>query len=235
MLQNQLLTPENTTDDEKAQPLGPGRRVDSRDRDLQLSRRLDWRFLLPNPHLQRVAYLDPKRGTLLEALQRFSDSLTVISTTSRLPTAPEDQYLFDLVVLRSGSPAHIGRVSPLLKAGGYLYWEIDRMSRLRSLFGITRQDGSVQSRSLTQYQDCVVVLERLGFCDVEAYWHCPNFEECLELIPLSDRSVLEYFFSRTRSGFAGQLKLTAGRYLMKAGLLPGVVPCFSILACKRVT
>ena len=234
MLHSQLLTPENTTNDKKAQPLEQGRRVDSRDRDLQLSRRLDWRFLLPNPHLQRVAYLGPKGGTLLDALQWFSDSLTVISTTSRLPVAPGDQSLFDLVVLRSGSSAHIGKVSPLLKAGGYLYWEVDRMSRLTSLFGNTRPDGSVQSRSLTQYQDSVAALGRLGFCDIEGYWHCPDFEGCLELIPLNDRRVLEYFFSRTRSGFAGQLKLAAGRYLMKAGLLPGFVPCFSILACKRV-
>ena len=35
---------------------------------LQASRRVDWRFLLPDPNLGRVAYLGPRRGALLDSL-----------------------------------------------------------------------------------------------------------------------------------------------------------------------
>ena len=45
------------------------------DQDLQLSRRLDWRFLLPNPHLGRVGYLGPSGGTLPRALLRVEAAL----------------------------------------------------------------------------------------------------------------------------------------------------------------
>ena len=47
--------------------------------DLETSRRLAWRFLLPNPHLGRVAYLGPASGTLPRALREFCDSLTTIA------------------------------------------------------------------------------------------------------------------------------------------------------------
>jgi hypothetical protein len=45
---------------------------------LQISRRSDWRFLLPDPNLGQVAYLGAPCGTLAESLRLFSESHIVI-------------------------------------------------------------------------------------------------------------------------------------------------------------
>jgi len=46
-----------------------------RDALLQASRRLDWRFLLPDPTLRRVAYVGAAHAGLLASLQRFAGEL----------------------------------------------------------------------------------------------------------------------------------------------------------------
>ena len=47
---------------------------------LQASRRVDWRFLLPDPNLERVAYLGPANRSLWESLRLFSAALAVIES-----------------------------------------------------------------------------------------------------------------------------------------------------------
>jgi hypothetical protein len=214
------------------------------DQVLQISRRIDWRFLLPEPYLRRVAYLGPDNGTLSTALRHFCDSLEIISPSSEAAQAPAKQSGFDLVVLRWRRLADLERACALLVAGGYLYWEIDRprLSEVTSLHVITKRkavDRSLQNlkkrknrwrRSLGLVRYCVGVLERLGFGEIEAHWHRPNFERCLEIIPLHDRPALDYVFSRPRGDLANRLKLTSGRYVMKTGLLSRLVPCFSLIA-----
>jgi hypothetical protein len=48
------------------------------DAALGVVRRIDWRFLLPDPTLSQVAHIGPAQTTLLESLRLFSESLTVI-------------------------------------------------------------------------------------------------------------------------------------------------------------
>jgi hypothetical protein len=214
-----------------------------RDIELQTSRRIDWRFLLPNPHLRRVAYLGPDGGTLPVALNQFSDSLTIISPPYQAVVAQNNHSSFELVVLHSPSLADLERANSLLMAGGYLYWEIDRTKRLTSLREITKRGSWVHSRQnstwkerlgLRHFQDYVVSLERLGFCNIQVSWHRPNFEACLEIIPLDDPLALGYVFSRRPGNLAGQIKFATGRFLMKTNLLARLVPCLSVVACKRL-
>ena len=68
-----------------------------KDQLLQVSRRLDWRFLLPNPDLGSVAYLGPEEDSLVDALHLFCQTLTQISSSQLSGTNLND---FDLVVIK---------------------------------------------------------------------------------------------------------------------------------------
>lgn len=186
-----------------------------KDQALQLVRRLDWRFLLPNPTLGDVAYLGPMSGTLPSALQQFSELLTIVmpSDHSRADVAMACSY--EVVVLRSPAISAVKNVTPLLRSGGYLYWEIERVSGI----------GHVE--------EYVKAVQRQGFDDIQVSWHRPDFESCLEIIPLSDPVALRFAFARRPESVGKRLKFAAGRLLMTTGLLARVVPCFSIVARKR--
>jgi hypothetical protein len=73
-------------------------------------RRADWRFLLPDPDLGRVAYLPPHDPELVSALERCG---AVVDGCG----AGEHE-----VVVMTGSRA-VERASGLLRAGGWLYAE----------------------------------------------------------------------------------------------------------------
>ena len=69
------------------------------DLDLQLCRRLDWRFLLPNSDLGNVAYLGREKTSLAAALARFSRSLSIVSSGKSARIANVQASKFDLVVV----------------------------------------------------------------------------------------------------------------------------------------
>src|SRR5262245_31091445 len=81
---------------------------------LQASRRVDWRFLLPDPNLRQVAYLGPAHGALLESLRLFSASLA-------LSEAASAQY--DVVVAHNPPLDTLRRAAGLIRPGGFLYVE----------------------------------------------------------------------------------------------------------------
>ena len=198
------------------QPAGRGAELDS-DALLQASRRLDWRFLLPDPSLGQVAYVGPARGALLDSLRLFSAVLTMID---RSDTQAERAAQYDLVVARGPAPDALWRAADLVRPGGFLYVEV--ANRLWP-----RRRGAGGPRYAADY---VAALGSHGFDEVAAYWHWPNFESCAEIVPLDDRDALLLAFSRRRSGTVARLKTTAGRWLLRSGLLARVVPCFSVLA-----
>lgn len=69
-----IVTPIGSTSDLAETALhGP-----SNDTLLQLSRRIDWRFLLPDPELGRVACFGASDELLVSALKRFSAALTLV-------------------------------------------------------------------------------------------------------------------------------------------------------------
>jgi hypothetical protein len=222
----------------------PGRRRS--DSDLQLVRRIDWRFLLPDPQLRRVAYLGPGEGTLLTALQRFSESVEIFSSDSQAAQLLGRQCHFDFAVLRWRRWADLEAAYKLLAPNGYLYWEIERSSwrdiisrgetsrrdkEHRSLQNIKKRKNRWR-RSLGLVRHCLTAAERLGLDHIEIHWHRPNFEAGLEIIPMHDPAALNYAFSRPRSDLASRLKLASGRYMLKAGLLSRLVPCFSLTGRK---
>ena len=184
----------------------------AKDHALQIVRRLDWRFLLPNPNLGHVAYIGPPSGTLPFALKQFSELLTMVSKADESRVGVKVDGSHEVVVLRSADVAAVDNVKPLLTSGGYLYWEVERASSLRHV------------------RDYIAPIERLGFDDIQVSWHRPDFESCLEIIPLRDPVALRFAFARSRGSVSKRVKFAAGRFLMTAGLLARVVPCFSIIA-----
>ena len=201
------------------------------DQDLQISRRLDWRFLLPVPHLRRVAYLGSRNDVLLAALSQLSDSLTIISGSSWDATLRCDQSGFDLAVVRSGGRPELEIAHSLLIPGGLVYWEIDRFAGFRTFRTLASGDLKKIWRPHV-LRDSFGLLEGLGFCQIEVYWHRPNFEECIEIIPLRNPFALNHVFSRHRVDFPGRLKLAVGWCLLKSSLLSHLVACFSLIARK---
>ena len=188
------------------------------DLDLQLCRRLDWRFLLRNSGLGNVAYLGEKKTSLAVALERFSDRLTFVSSAKFAKTPEVFAGSFDLAVVASATTSDFECAARVLKDGGWLYVEVGAAARFKAKF-----------QGLNGYRTRLLCA---GFRDVRAYWHRPSFAACREIVPLDDGLALDYVLSRQHQDFAGQIKSMAARFAMQTGLLPFVLPSVSLLACK---
>ncbi|HEX9652594.1 MAG TPA: hypothetical protein VGA99_02690, partial [bacterium] len=175
---------------------------------LHLIRRLDWRFLLPDPNLNRVIYLGEANSALITAVRYFADYFEILNsgTPGRKP--------FDLAVVRSHRLEEAGLAFDLLKPGGYFYWETIQKNRLVPI-GVKAQ---------------VDYLRKIGFENIAAHWHRPNFERALDLVPIFDATALDYFFAPERGE---RKKSAAGRFLLRTGLLKFAMTCVSIVAIKR--
>jgi len=195
--------------------------------DLELSRRLDWRMLLAKPRLKRVAYVGKDSGPLVEALKRFSESLTVFASAEESFAASQSKKAFDLLVFDMPSPRDVEMMRHLLKPEGSIYAELHRPRRSLKKSLLLKKGAA--ALKLPQY---LSVLQQAGFPEIDIYWHRPNFEHCVEIIPLNDPLALRHVFSRQGSGLKSRLKLFAGRLAMRFGLLSHVVDCASIVASK---
>jgi len=197
-----------------AEAVSPDRGV-NRDRLLRCSRRADWRFLLSGPRLRRVAFVGRPAPFLLEALREFADSVDVLDAAAT--AAIGDGRDFDLLVVRSASPDEVLAASRRLAIGGDLYWEIERA-------------WGKASASRARLAGIRSMLGEAGFADVRAHWHRPDFEACLEIIPLEEDGVLDWVFRSRPRGWRGAVRLAVGSGLRRTGLLDRLVPCWSILA-----
>ena len=182
------------------------------DRDLQIARRLDWRYLLPDPRLREVTLIGRPEGILFEALQRFSEKLTVIPRSARrTQTTPGNS---DVAVVRSNEPGAVALASSALRTGGYLYWEL----------GASRWRLSPRS--------CLGALRKHGFDEIEVYWCRPNFDKCMEMIPLRESSALAFALSRRFGGKRRSMLQVAGHLLASTEIPARLMLCRSVVARK---
>jgi hypothetical protein len=93
-------------------------------------RRADWRFLLPDPDLRRVAYVGPHEPALIRALSALSDALEL---------RPLPGTLHDVVVVTRPTERRQLAAADLVAPGGWLYLET---SGLRAGGAIDRLRGS---------------------------------------------------------------------------------------------
>lgn len=197
---------------------------------LQASRRVDWRFLLPDPNLGRVGCVEPVSGSLVDSLRLFSASLRTIGD-SESQDGPGGQ--FDVVVASDPSRARLQRAVGLVMSDGYLYIEVHGLSLFGRSGRGSRRDSPANNTRLRLPGYCAAHIEKLGFAEVTAHWHWPDFESCTKIVPLDNRAALGYTFSMSGRGTKARLRANLGRWLMRSGLLTWSVPCFSIVA-RRV-
>jgi hypothetical protein len=182
---------------------------------LRASRRLDWRFLLPDGRLAHVGYVGNRDTTLLASLEMFSETVTVLG--------PQDWTGghgggFDVLVLQAPRRELVRRAGRLLRAGGFLYAEIPRLFRERRPASVLHPTS--YARAATQG----------GFTDVELHWHWPGFENCTRVVPLRSGAAFAYLLSRGDGGAAARTKAALGRFLLERGMLGWGIPSVSIVA-----
>lgn len=202
-------------------------RVEHVEQLLQASRRLDWRFLLPNPALERVAYGGPKQGELLTSLRLFAQELTLLSAAG---SAAQPAH-YDVVVLCEPTPRVLQQAAQLVQAGGALYVEVH--GPLWPAKWLRRNPLTVfQQPRLWQPADYVQVLTQAGFAEAHAFWFWPDFDHCTKIIPLADPVVLPYVFTPSTQprGAKGRLKAAYKQWLVQSGWLTVTQPSFGIVA-----
>jgi hypothetical protein len=117
-------------------------------------RRADWRFLLPEPELGRVAYPAPRDATLVEALREVSDGVD---------GAPLTQLAgYDVVVITGGGRHAVEDAAATAPAGAWLVVELGGPAALSAAGRLRRQ----------------------GLEHVAAHWLWPDAERCREIVPL---------------------------------------------------
>jgi hypothetical protein len=195
----------------------------SSDLRLQLSRRVDWRFLLPEPDLGHVAYVGAANEGV-ESLRLFSKSLVCAQCVSGDMTKT-----FDVVVVSHPSDDTLRRAANLVRPAGFLYVEFYGFTR-----GLRHQReirGLVDSKRWRLHHPggSVKFIEALGFTDVQAHWHWPDFETCTKIIPLNDRTALLYVLGSQGRAAPMRLKGMLTRVLLHCGMLKLTFSCFSVL------
>lgn len=194
---------------------------------LQASRRLDWRFLLPNPALETVAYLGPNRGALLDALQLFATKLTILP-----PTVNRTEMQYDVVVACEPSPQQLRATVALVRPGGALYVEAQGLLWPAKWLRRRNPLAFLRKPQLWQPADYVQALQQWGLTEASAYWFWPDVEHCTRMIPLAEPMVLAHAFAAptARRGAKARLKAAYKRWLVQSGWLTLTQPSFGIVA-----
>jgi len=199
----------------------------SSDALLQSIRRIDWRFLLPDPRLSDVVYLGLQRTSLIEALDLFSDSLTIIH---HLPFRIPSTKKYQTIVACSPTSEMLDLTTKLVCPGGSLYVEVYGLWGSINRWSKMREWLRSQRHGMGFPKDYLMYIQRLGFSDVKLFWHWPDFETCTKIIPLQDKEVIRYALKAAGSGLENRVKTRFVLELLTSGLLTWTVPCFSIIA-----
>lgn len=202
-----------------------------RDALLQLARRIDWRFLLPEPNLTDVVCLGPADEALLEALAAFCDSPVIRESD---PAGSFGNARYDLVVAAGTCcEGALRDACGLVRAGGWLYAEVTaRFGRGEKSY-CSSAGRRCSGRKLCRPGSALSGAIALGLSEAVAHWHWPDFETCTAIVPLDEPAAVRQFLAHQGRGLGGRLKALAGRGLQSLGLLQHAVRCFSIVAQRR--
>jgi hypothetical protein len=186
-----------------------------RDNDalLQASRRLDWRFLLPEPELGRVACVGVDDPNLVESLRLFGREATVLEAGRPW----EELAPHDVVVLRNPAGAELAAAVGLLRPGGWMYVEVDGAGR-------RLPEGRRTARGYA------AALRRLGLVEVQGHLHWPDFRSCGVIVPLGDALAVRLALARRRQNGIARPVARLAPLLAACNLLAVVAPSASVLA-----
>lgn len=185
-----------------------------------LLKRLDFRFLLADQRLECVGYFGPTAGPLFSALSQFCESVHLLPEKGSASK-------YSLLVMRNPRPLDIKAVGPYVACGGTIYAEIERPFQAE-----LAPDFSVAAWHLRPLSSYLVLLRRLGFASVDAFWHRPDFDRCVEIVPLSSAQALQYVLSRSTDSLTSKIQASVGRVALRTGSLRELVPCFSLISAR---
>jgi len=169
--------------------------------------RVDWRFLLGNGRLGRVVYVGEPSAVHLAGLYAVSEEVTAADAeTEREPG--------DAVVVARPTAGELVHAMALLRPGGWIYVET----------GYRRRRAET-----ARFYECLRILQDGGFVSLQAFWHFPNFESCLEIIPLADPAVVRLAIDRRQRTLAATAKGLIARLLLACRLLPRALPSVSLV------
>jgi hypothetical protein len=187
---------------------------------LAASRRIDWRFLLPDPGLGHVGCSATADPALLRACELFSQSLTVLDGDVGAPSPSS----LDVAVLLDPELEALMRTIALLRPNGWVYVE---------MHGVLTPGGR-RLRGPRFPADFVRELRRLGLEDVESFWNWPDFETCTQLLPLGDRAVIRSALVRRQQSRGRSPQVSLARLLLAGRLLPFAVTHASVIGRRPV-
>lgn len=203
-----------------------GQEKPDRDLQLQVSRRVDWRFLLPDVDLPPTAYIGREDRDLLQALELFAPRLTILSPNKGLSASFHENGhgVFPLVVAKEPTVEELRHAARHVDDGGSVYVELSRRKHSHR--------GRRSVRSAVQAADELI---RHGLVAPRVHWHWPSFAACQEMVPLRDRAAAECALRRRGTGFASRCKTLLALGLLRAGVLERIVPAVSILMARDVS
>ena len=188
------------------------------DQQLQLCRRLDWRFLLQDATLRRVVYYGAS-SDLLEALRAFAVEVKSFLPREQGIASPEEEETADVAVLVHPTVAQVAAAHRWLRPGGEIYLECRGPMAALTIFQKWRGLRGVREH-----------LRLAGFSEVEAYWPWPWCRGAREFLPLTDPAAAASYFRRCRPGRLGRLKSAFGTRILRLGLLPYLALDVSVIA-----
>ena len=182
---------------------------------LEASRRVDWRFLLPDPNLGHVAVAGKVSASLRESLSLFSQHVTYMEAPFNRDRYPQQA---DLVVVCGSLDSPLVAALELVKPAGYVYVEFTARLSMASL----------RRRHPLSYG--TKLLKAKGFEDIQGHWHSPNFDGCKRIIPLDTPDALAFAIRKTENRAIQSLTRQALSIALQTGLLQRATRSLSLVA-----
>jgi hypothetical protein len=174
---------------------------------LHAVRRADWRFLLPNPQLDDVAYVAPHNPELGAALERVARSVVLLDGRDDAVGS------HDVVVATRASAGSAPALAALTRPGGWVYVETTGRASARWARALRRE----------------------GLEEVEVVWLWPNAAAPREMVPLHDDAAVRHALGRRDPGARLRARAWAARALLAAHALPLAVPAAAVVGRRPLS
>ncbi len=190
------------------------------DAHLRLARRLDWRFLLPEPALGDVLLVGRSDSELEAALAARARSVRVLDPASRGDGLPERSA--DLAVIVGGVPASVlRRVQQALRPGGWIVAEVRGIAGWRP--------SQVRGAALGEPHRMARRLGAVTRSPVAAWLAVPSHGSATALLPADDPAALAAY-ARRRLGSLGPIAAPIATAAARLGLATPLGPASILLA-----